>query len=162
MHSGELIGRLCLFLEAAPAATDEVNNTLSDRLGQSTIQLIVGIVLLFLVFYIIYIVYKHFLSGKPFRKGNNMKILEVTSVGPGSTIQLIKVAEEYFLIGVTKTQITFLTMVDNEPLDDEGQLNNKVVLPFEKHLSRFFRAKQTSDSEVDTIETPRDENKPAD
>jgi flagellar biogenesis protein FliO len=41
-----------------------------------------------------------------------MKVLEIASVGPGSTIQLVKVSEEYFLVGVSRTQITFMTKLD--------------------------------------------------
>ncbi|MCL2702297.1 MAG: flagellar biosynthetic protein FliO [Defluviitaleaceae bacterium] len=101
----------------------------------TTAQLLIMIFVFVAVFYVIYIIYKYFLPGGKrgpgfvFGKSKHMRVLEITSVGPGSTIQLVKVSEEYFLIGVTKTHITFMTKLDAESIStaayDEPDITQK-------------------------------------
>jgi len=93
------------------------NNASLHGFRNDSMQLLLLIFIFVAIFYVLYLVYKYFLPGGnrrglSFGKSRNMKVLEITSVGPGSTIQLVKVSEEYFLVGVTKAQITFLTKLD--------------------------------------------------
>lgn len=48
---------------------------------------------------------------------SNMQIIEVLPVGPQKTLQLVKIGNQYHLIGVTKDQITYITKVEQDTLE---------------------------------------------
>jgi len=94
----------------------------------NSLQLLLYIFLFIAFFYVLYIVYKYFLPGGKhgvvLGRSKNIKVMEITSVGPGSTIQLVKVSEEYFLIGVTRTHINFMTKLDSSSIETAyGEVN---------------------------------------
>lgn len=132
-------------------------------------QLTLAFILL-VAFYVFYLLYKHVLRGRGGRRGafafgksRHMQILEITSVGPGSTIQLVKVSEEYFLVGVTKSQISFLTKVDGSPIqetldkDGPGAFSQRGV--FDSLLGRLVKGRQSADHSDDKN---RDNSSPPD
>lgn len=79
-----------------------------------------------------------------FRKSSNVKIIESISVGYQSTIQLVKVGSKFFLIGVTKESVTFLTEVDEE-INEENDKQNDSKIPFEKYLQDYFNKRKKHD-----------------
>jgi flagellar biogenesis protein FliO len=146
-----ILGRFAAVCAADPAepVADAAGKT-AEPFRDAAGTLMVGVVLFLLAIYIIYILYKHLLSkrsipGLGFIKGRAarmMTVIEITPVGPGSTIQLVRIADEYFLIGVTKNQITFLTKTGYGPLQEdtanvsEGEGKEPV---FERYLNRLFK-----------------------
>ncbi|MDR1703437.1 MAG: flagellar biosynthetic protein FliO [Clostridiales bacterium] len=137
---------------------DGAGGTFRDAAG----SLMVGVVLFLLGIYVIYILYKYLLSkrsvsGLGFSRGKRMRVMEITPVGPGSTIQLVKVSGEYFLIGVTKNQITFLTKTGYDPIPDEIADEGKEPV-FERYLSRIFkRNKQDEPASLESQDGVGDE-----
>ena len=122
--------------EVLAAAVNTANSPDLSGFRNTSVQLILLIALFAAFFYVLYIVYKYFLPGgkRVFGKNRNMSILEITSVGPGSTIQLVKVSEEYFLVGVTKTHVSFMTKLDPssvaagyETQDEGGEVKPKFI-----------------------------------
>lgn len=80
------------------------------------------------------------------KKLSNLKILEVISVGPQKTIQLIKVGNEFILVGVTKDKITFLKEVSEANIDLSLTTTNvNQSVPFKKYLENSFKKKSSND-----------------
>lgn len=82
-------------------------------------------------------------------KNSNIKIVEAISVGPQKTLQLIKVGDEYVLIGVTKDQITFIKEISGEGIDLRRieEMEQEVPVPFSKYLDKVLK-KKTSDKKT--------------
>jgi flagellar biosynthetic protein FliO len=103
-------------LTVLTGAANTANDASLSPFQANTMQLLLYIFLFVAFFYVLYLVYKYFLPGGKrglsFGKSRNMRVMDITPVGPGSTIQLVKVSEEYFLVGVTRTQITFMAKLD--------------------------------------------------
>ncbi len=82
-------------------------------------------------------------SSRYLKKGSaNINIIETAFVGQQSSIQLVKVGEKYFIIGVTKEQINYLTEVSKEDVviaEEQEQINR---IPFEKYLNQFLPKKK--------------------
>ena len=117
-------------------------------------QLLLAVFIFVAVIYILYLFYKHFLPGGRrgvgFGKSKHMRVLEITSVGPGSTIQLVKVSEEYFLIGVTKSHITFLAKADADSIGSVFEADNNEITSdqrpvFGSLLGRIIKLDKRSD-----------------
>jgi len=87
----------------------------SDILGLVSIVVIFIIVVYFAYFFTKFIG-KSRLGGK---KGVNIDMIEGHAVGVNSAVQLLRVGTRYFLIGVTKERITFISEIDREALDIE-------------------------------------------
>lgn len=83
------------------------------------VEMIFLLVLFVIILYSAYFL-TNFLGKAQMNRYNNkqMKIIEVMSVSPQKTLQLIKVGEEYLLIAVSKNDIVFLKTVDKERLDE--------------------------------------------
>jgi|GEM_PF-787650 len=80
-----------------------------------------------------------------FRGGNikqdrNLKMVEALGVGVQSTIQLIKVGDKFFLIGVSRGNITMLGEVDADSIKTEAK--NLPYVPFDKVLAKFIPKKK--------------------
>lgn len=119
---------------------DRFNNSSSNNLFSSIVILVLFFGILIAAYY-----FTRFLGRFQMRqsKQSNMKIVEAIPVGPGKTIQLVKVGEKFVLLGVTKDQITFITEVDEEALNLE-QLKTSVEggQDFSRYLSRFMDKKK--------------------
>ncbi len=71
----------------------------------------------------------------------NIKVLESVSLGFQSSVQLVKAADKYILLGVTKEKITFLTEVSPDDLVTGEPVQSN---PFEKYLNRLLPKKKDS------------------
>lgn len=81
-------------------------------------------------------------------KLSNLKIVEVISVGPQKTIQLVKVGNDYILIGVTKDRIIFMKEVYADHIDASIiQSNFKDPLPFSHHMDKLLKKKSSKKNE---------------
>ncbi|PKM95722.1 MAG: hypothetical protein CVU84_02655 [Firmicutes bacterium HGW-Firmicutes-1] len=77
-------------------------------------------------------------------KLSNLKIVEVISVGPQKTIQLVKVGNDYVLIGVTKDRITFMKEVSADHIDlSILQSVTNESLPFSHHMDKYLKKKSS-------------------
>jgi flagellar protein FliO/FliZ len=85
------------------------------------------------------------------RTNNTMKIVEVIPVGPQKTIQLIKVGNEFILIGVSKDRITYMKEVSVDSLGDEFKYDTQNV-PFSKHFESFINKRKNSSETLDNGE----------
>ncbi len=108
------------------------------------LQLIVLLVLFIIVLFGAYFATRLFGSFQV-KKGTsrNIQQLESISVGPQKVLQLIKVGEEYLLIGITKDRITFMKEIDPGHIDLNHYATDKKnqVLPFNKQLEKFLKKK---------------------
>ncbi len=72
--------------------------------------------------------------------GNNIKVIESIMIGPQKTIQLVKVGQEYLLIGVTKDHITYLKSIENDQVTfNEEKLNGSRNDTFNKLLEKIMK-----------------------
>jgi len=70
-------------------------------------------------------------------KNNHIKIIEAIQVGPGKTVQLLQVGEEFLLIGVSKDHITPLKSISKDEIDlTELESQNKGI-PFSQYFNAF-------------------------
>ena len=102
---------------------------------------ILFIVILLGAYYTTKILGKHQLN-----KNANMSILEVISVGPGKTVQLIKVGEELLLIGVSKERIVFLKEVKKEHIDFTF-FQNQHQDSFQKYYTKILDKMKNKDQQ---------------
>ena len=124
-----------------PVVKNDWTNTASS-IGQFFLLMFIFIIVLALA----YFVTKWIAASKSGRKGGNIKVMEAVTVGNRNTLQLIKAGTKYYLIGVTKDKISFLTEVDDQSIDigppEQGLLAHPI--PFEKYFNKFFN-KQNGD-----------------
>lgn len=138
---------LPVFLKAA--ADGDVSDNGANFSGidlASTGRLLAGIVIFVIIMYVMYLVVKFLLPGRNLRKTGNLKVIEAIAVGQGSSVQVVRASGEYFLIGVTKTHVTFLARLD-EAATGDTEAGTAKVIPFEKHLARFFGVKNAEKNE---------------
>lgn len=115
--------------------------------GQSFFLVIFCIVLIFLAFYATKWLSRAKIAGK---LGGNIHVIEAASVGLNCVIQLVKVGNKYFLIGVSKEKVTFLAEIDEEELN----FSDKTESPsFEKYIQKFMNK-----GKVETDETKKNED----
>jgi len=76
------------------------------------------------------------LYGLPLKaKDGIIKVLTNTPIGPKKSISLVKVADEYIVIGTTPDTITYLTRLEHpEALKDIGPESSKGVSPRSRKL----------------------------
>jgi len=73
------------------------------------------------------------------RKGGNLRVVESISLGNNSVIHLVKAADKYLVIGVTRENISLLGELDEEDVTIEEQvLFDPKDTPFGKVLARFM------------------------
>lgn len=82
--------------------------------------------------------------------GKNMTIIEVMHVGPQKTLQLVRVGDEYLLIGVTRDRITFVQKVDREGLVLNDSKEN--IVPFSSFLNKLVHREKASEGSNSTGE----------
>lgn len=127
-----------------------ISSVTSDSLGKGMVQIIYIFILCIVVFVGAYYT-SRFLGNHQLNKKSlsNLSILEVISVGPQKTIQLIKAGNEYILIGVTRDRITFLKEVSESNIDLSLLATNmNHSIPFKNYLNQSFK-KKSSDSNKD-------------
>ena len=73
----------------------------------------------------------------------NLELLESIGVGTQSTVQIVRAGEKFWLIGVTKEQVTMLAELDREQL---VMRETQALLPggaFDNILKRFINRDKT-------------------
>jgi len=103
-----------------------------------SLQFIGIIFLFFLVLYIAYFVTKHLGKWQMNQSsGANMTIIEVLSVGPQKTLQLVRIGKKYLVIGVTREHITQIEEVSEADLIIQNQKNP--MMPFDQLIKKLKR-----------------------
>jgi len=109
-------------------------------------HLVVVMIIFFIILYFAYRASK-LVGGSRFggKKGKNIDLIESRATGMNSGVQLIRVGASYFLIGVTRDRITFLSEIDREKLDIsvEEQTNGE-KMPFSTAFEKIFADKMKS------------------
>lgn len=114
------------------------DDPMSDNLG-GIIQLFGILILFFLILYGAYLASKfaaRFQNGRV--SGKNMTIIEAISVGPGKTLQIVRVGKTYMVVGVSKDQITYLKEIDPSELQ---QTQNEFSVSFGNVLDKVLHRK---------------------
>lgn len=84
------------------------------------------------------------------RKNDFMRLISSMPVGGNNSVQLIKVGEKYYLIGVSKENITYLTEITDINIPEN--LPGKNNFSFEKHFQDCFKRFKTNYNEKDDKE----------
>lgn len=87
--------------------------------------------ILALIFLIAYVIKK---SKFVIQKSNNLSIVEQLAVGPKERVVLMKVGQRHVLLGVTSSQISFLTNVLDDDLDSKDSESSNAKWEFMKAL----------------------------
>jgi flagellar protein FliO/FliZ len=108
-----------------------------STMGQVFSLLIIFMGVLFLAYYST----KMIASARHYgRKNSNIHFIENFSMGQNSHLRLVKVANKTILIAVSKENITFITEVDEDQLNDEEKtdtVSNKTK--FDKYFNIFSK-----------------------
>jgi len=83
---------------------------------------------------------------------NNLQIIEAISIGQGKSIQIVRVGNEYVVIGVTKGNIQLLQTLGSDDINDYSDKNGQSVIPFKEILNKYKLGK-SEDSGEDHHET---------
>lgn len=77
-------------------------------------------------------------------KNTNLSVVEAMSVGPGKSLQLIKVGTSFILVGVTKDHITLVKEMDANQLDMNLVQSKDLNVPFAKYLEKVIKKNKGS------------------
>ena len=77
-------------------------------------------------------------SGAIQMQSQNIRVIETFKIAPNKYIQIIQLGNQYYSIGVTKENITFLTSLTEEQLDFSKKENDGPV-DFKELLTRFTK-----------------------
>ena len=92
------------------------------------------------------------------RKGGNLRIVESISLGNQSVIHLIKAADKYLVVGVSRENITMLCeLSEDEVVVDEQALFDPKETPFGKVLSRFMPSDTTTSMDAQKRNEKKDD-----
>lgn len=122
----------------------------TESFGKGLVQLVYIFILCIVIFVGAYYTSK-LLGNYQFNKKklSNLKIIEVMSVGPQKSIQLIMIGSEYILIGVTKDNIIFIKEIPDAHIDlSLLSVNMNQSVPFNKYLDQLLK-KKSSDHNKD-------------
>ncbi len=109
-------------------------------IGQFFLLIVVFVGILFLAYFST----KWIASAKMgLRKNNFISIVSTLPVGGSNSVQLIKAGERYFLIGVSKEKITYITEIDEN--DVPKYESEQVKFPFEKYFQEYFNKNKDND-----------------
>lgn len=108
-------------------------------LGSSGIgQFIVSVLVLVFVVVLCYFTTRFIAN---YQKGvagrGNIEILEVKSLGNNKYIEIVRIGEEYFILGVSKDNITLISKVDKDTLDFEKPQKTSTKESFSKLLDKL-------------------------
>ncbi len=77
------------------------------------------------------------------RNGGNIHILETVKLAPERYLQIIEISERYFLIGVSKTDISLITELKKEEVKDyRSEIKTDIRIPFKDLLDRARKNKE--------------------
>ncbi len=115
-------------------------------MGSNILQLLGAVVVFVLILFATYYVSKWIAkSGALQSHARNIKVIEISKVAPDKYIQIVKIGDKYYSIGVTKENITFLTELQEEQLDlnppEEMVVNEPFKMVFDK-VSTVIKNKQ--------------------
>lgn len=74
-------------------------------------------------------------------KTGNIKVIETYKLGPNRYLQIVRVADRYLVLAVSKDQITFLTEVSEEELVFPPEKGDSEV-PFQELFKKAARGKK--------------------
>jgi len=78
-------------------------------------------------------------SGAIQMQSQNIKVIETFKIAPNKYIQIIQLGSQYYSIGITKENITFLTPLTEEQLD-LSRKEKEGSTDFRELLTRFTKA----------------------
>lgn len=81
------------------------------------------------------------------KHNNNLQIIEAISVGPGKSIQIVRVGNQYVVIGVTKGNIQLLQTLGSDDIEVNNLMNNQSVIPFKDILNKYKKEKPEDSGE---------------
>jgi flagellar protein FliO/FliZ len=93
--------------------------------GPGIIQWIYIIFMMIAVIVLMYYTMKFLQSRvRQFGQGNNMKIIETLPVSQKGFVHIVKIGEEFVLLGVTENQVTYLKNLDEFDIEVKEEVPN--------------------------------------
>jgi flagellar biogenesis protein FliO len=85
-----------------------------------------------------------------------MQIVESigVSMNANATVQIVRVGEKYYLVGVTKENVTMLTELDESQIAFPNPQALAIDMPFKKVFEKF--TKQEPQHEANSEQPPKD------
>lgn len=128
-------------LSTQTIATTNDWSSMLGTLGQFFFLIVMLIFILWLAVFATKLIAKSRLGAG---KNVNIKIIESVAVGyQQMALQLVKVGNKYFVIGITKDRISFLTDVDSDSIElSDSDEKEEGKITFEKYLKDFINKRQ--------------------
>lgn len=118
-------------------------------MGSNILQLLATVLVFVLVLAVTYYATKWIAKSgfvQPYSK--NIKVIETFKIAPNKYIQIVKLGDRYYSIGVTKDNITFLTSLEEEHLDLQQDVADVQNVSFKDVMSKVSsRIKKKEDKE---------------
>ncbi len=117
-------------------------------IGQFFLFIVVFAIILFFAYFFT----KWISSVKTGGKNNGFfKVIVGMPLGGSNSLQLIKAGERYFLIGISKENVTYIAEIDKNDVPEYS--DKKIDFPFEKYFHEYFDKLKNKEKSSD------DENK---
>lgn len=131
-----ILSLLLLQGEISSDSVGQVNTNWFKMLGQFFFLIILFAFILFGAYYVTKLIgrfqYQKY-------QGSNIKIIESIIIAPQKMLQLIRIGSKYYLIGVSKEHIVYLTEIEKEMiLNSETTNANPSHISFESQLKRWM------------------------
>lgn len=112
----------------------------------SIVQFLVALLMLAIVVVLCYFTTKFVAN---YQKGvmgkGNIEVMEAKSLGSNKMIQIVRIGDEYFAIGVSKDNVSLISKVDKEALIYEEVQPSKIGSSFSQILDKVKSTKKTND-----------------
>lgn len=77
-------------------------------------------------------------SAKTARRNGNLNVIESMSVGHQGAVQIIRVGKKYFLIGITKENVSLLSDIDENDIEIIENKPQIISASFDKYFKKYF------------------------
>lgn len=100
---------------------------------------LLGILLILAIFYIVILFLKTYKKGILFKRGGHLKVIETLPLSKDNILYIIKINDEYLLIGSSAKNINILKSLEQSEFEDLEVSNETRDLSFKDGFKKFLR-----------------------
>lgn len=109
----------------------------------NVIQLLCSIVVFVVVLFVAYIITKWMGNYQSIQsKNNNIQVIETARIMNGKCLQIVRVAQEYYVIALCKDTVTFISKLDEDSIEQIKNTEFKESESFQDVLNKLKMKKK--------------------